>query len=90
MVMDRQTKETVLILKSWNDIPDNFTGVIIVRDNYEWYLDGEYHREDGPAIMFLNFPKEWWLHGSQYSQEEWFNALTPEQKEKAIWNMDNW
>ncbi len=28
-----------------------------------WYLNGELHREDGPAIERKSGTKEWWLNG---------------------------
>jgi hypothetical protein len=28
-----------------------------------WYLNGELHREDGPAIEYTKGDKEWWLNG---------------------------
>ena len=40
------------------DIPDNFTGIVEYEDGdkKEWYKEGKYHREDGPAffIIFIN------------------------------------
>ena len=30
-----------------------------------WYLNGELHREDGPAIEMLDGIKEWWLYGEE-------------------------
>lgn len=32
----------------------------------EWYLNGEFHREDGPAIEYLNGCKEWWVNGRHH------------------------
>ncbi len=55
-----------------------------------WYINGLYHRDDGPAIMWSDGSKLWFLNNEGYSQEEWFDKLTPEQKEKVLWNMDNW
>jgi hypothetical protein len=31
-------------------------------DNF-WWLNGELHRVDGPAIEFSNGTKQWYLHG---------------------------
>jgi hypothetical protein len=36
----------------------------------EWYLNGERHREDGPAIERAIGTKAWYLHGKQISEEE--------------------
>lgn len=35
-----------------------------------WYLDGKYHREDGPAVELSNGDKEWWLNGKEVTEEE--------------------
>lgn len=69
----------------------------IIRPKKMWYVkDYYFHREDGPAVIWENGAdydsqkagKEFWLHGQKYSAEEYFEALTPEQKEKAVWNLD--
>lgn len=40
-----------------------------------WQLNGNLHREDGPAIECVNGTKEWWLNDKQYTEEE-FNCVT--------------
>ena len=40
-----------------------------------WYLNGERHREDGPAIEDADGYKAWYLNGKQLSESE-FNART--------------
>ena len=35
----------------------------------EYRLDGELHREDGPAIEFTNGNKEWWLNGKLHRED---------------------
>jgi hypothetical protein len=60
-------------------------------DNYgnkRWFLNGNYHREDGPAIKFKDGKKCWFLNGQEYSFEKWFKKLTPNQQEKFLWNLD--
>lgn len=37
--------------------------------NRYWYLGGEYHREDGPAVEFSNGTKFWCLNG-RYHRED--------------------
>jgi hypothetical protein len=46
------------------------------RDKY-WYLNGKLHREDGPAIEYLNGTKEWWLNGEQLTEEEFNREMNP-------------
>lgn len=33
-----------------------------------WYLDGEYHREDGPAVMFTDGYTMWYQHGKKHRE----------------------
>jgi hypothetical protein len=35
-----------------------------------WYLNGELHREDGPAIERANGSKAWYLNGERVTEEE--------------------
>ena len=34
-----------------------------------WYLNGKYHREDGPAIELANGDKYWWLNGKRHRED---------------------
>lgn len=48
-----------------NEIP--FTGKIRNKNgDLCYYKDGNLHREDGPAVEFLNGTKEWYLKGKLY------------------------
>jgi hypothetical protein len=31
-----------------------------------WLLNGQYHREDGPAIVYVNGDEDWYLHGDYH------------------------
>jgi hypothetical protein len=44
--------------------------------NKRWFLNGNYHREDGPAIKFKDGKKCWFLNGKEYSFEKWFKINT--------------
>ena len=52
----------------------------------EWWINGKRHRVDGPAIILPNVKIEWWLNNKQYTREDWFEALTKEQKIKALYS----
>jgi hypothetical protein len=43
-----------------------------------WYLNGERHREDGPAVEWANGHKSWWLNGKHHREDgpaiEWANG----------------
>jgi len=34
----------------------------------EWYLNGDLHRTDGPAVELPNGAKEWYLNGYEVTQ----------------------
>ncbi|WP_175789426.1 hypothetical protein [Burkholderia cenocepacia] len=72
-----------------NGIPENFSGIaelkVIISDvetggekinTYtKHYRNGELHREDGPAVLLEGKPHQWWVHGTQYSEEEYGHFL---------------
>ncbi len=62
--MDHSTKEAALVIKDWDDIPDNFTGIINIYDQYHWFLNGIYYRKNGPAIVYYSGVKLWFLNGN--------------------------
>ena len=35
----------------------------------EWYLNGKWHREDGPAVEHSNGNKEWYLNGQRHRED---------------------
>ena len=53
----------------------------------EWYIHGMRHREDGPAIIFRDGQVNWYLNHIYFrTKEAWFEALTEEQKAKALYS----
>lgn len=55
----------------------------------EWYVSGKLHRVDGPAIEYPNGEMDWLINGIQFSsQEEWFEALSKEDKITYLFNME--
>lgn len=56
-----------------------------------WWINGYRHRSDGPAIINERVRKNsWYLHGICVSFEEVFEQMSDADKEKAIWNLDEW
>ena len=42
----------ILYIEFWRDIPKNYTGIVEYTDStLGYYLNGKYHREDGPAVI---------------------------------------
>ena len=42
-----------------------------------WYQNGKFHRTDGPAIIWNDGVKEWWLGGRQLTESEFLKATQP-------------
>ena len=63
-----------------------------------WWLNGQYHREDGPAVEYADGSKFWYLNDKRHREDgpaiEWTNGtkewylngkhLTEEEFKKAI------
>ena len=52
--------------------------------NKQWFLNGELHREDGPAIERPDGYKAWFLNDVRYTEEEYYNKLKPKAKELTM------
>jgi len=54
-----------------------------------WYQNGRLHRIEGPAIEYKDGIIHWYLAGKQFKNKEaFFNALTDEEKEIALYSED--
>lgn len=88
--MDESMK--IVEIASESLLPLNFTGIAILPEGTKvWIENGQVHREDGPAIEYYTGDKGWYLNGNIFlSKEEFFDALSDKQKDKIIWNLDQW
>jgi len=43
--------------------------VKVYDDREEWYLNGQLHRKDGPAIKYSNGEEEWCLNGQRHRED---------------------
>ncbi len=48
-----------------------------------WYLDDKLHREDGPAMEYVNGTKFWHLNNIRYSESD-FNLKMNHHKELTV------
>ena len=54
-------------VENCGQIPRRFTGIVEWADGTKvWWLNGKYHRVDGPARVWPNGTKEWWLNGKYH------------------------
>ena len=37
-----------------------------------WFQNNSCHRVDGPAVTWTSGNMEWWIHGVQYTQQEYY------------------
>lgn len=58
-----------------------YTVRVFGNGDIEWYKDGQLHREEGPAVEYINGEREWWLNGQKKTQEEFINHLIEKIKE---------
>ena len=63
-------EENIQIFECWSDFPFDFTGACKIlteeEEKIRYYLDGELHRLDGPAIEFVNGDKSWYKEGKMH------------------------
>ncbi|MYM40149.1 hypothetical protein [Duganella qianjiadongensis] len=76
-------------MSTTNELPPDFSGIAQlnhITTNYEtgitsvvvytkYYRNGVLHREDGPSVLLEGKPHEYWVHGRQYSEEEYGHFL---------------
>ena len=43
--------------------------IIDVNDSKSWYLNGELHREDGPAIEYVDFYRAWYINDKRHRED---------------------
>jgi hypothetical protein len=74
-------------IRDFSELPTYFTGIAEYPDGSKlWVLNGQRHREDGPAIEWADGTKEWLLNGKRHrvdgpaiehyhgSKEWWLNG----------------
>ena len=53
--------------ENYSEIPKGFTAIAEWPDgSKEWYMDGNLHRVDGPAIERADGPKQWYFNGKRH------------------------
>ena len=76
-------------MSNTNGLPDGFSGVAelrVIETDFatgvektsiyiKHYRGGIPHRDNGPAVLLDGKPHEWWIHGRQYSEEEYGHFL---------------
>jgi len=61
-----QAYSTGKLLPVKGAIPLDFTGIVEFLGTKLWYLNGKYHRVDGPAVEDADGSKHWYLNGKQH------------------------
>lgn len=55
-----------------------------------YFKQGRLHRTDGPAVIYVGGLCNWYYDGEKLSPQELFEKLTDEEREQAIWNINEW
>ena len=53
------------------------------KSELRWYLDGKLHREDGPAIENIDGTKEWYINGTQLTEQEHTDLIPTKKSHKG-------
>jgi|ERR1700691_100836 len=56
-------------LNYWYDLPDNYTGIVDYDGDIHYYLNGKFHRKDGPAIIYSNGTIKYFLNGKSHRED---------------------
>jgi|ERR1700691_1473045 len=60
----------ILYIEFWRDIPKNYTGIVEYTDStLGYYLNGKYHREDGPAVIDHDGSMCYYLNGKYHRED---------------------
>ena len=54
-----------------------YTVVVWGSGDKSWYLNGEWHREDGPAVEYADGTKFWYLNDKNVTEEEHKRMTSP-------------
>lgn len=62
----------------------------LLQSGIYYFNNGWLHRENGPAIHLRCGENQWYLDGEKVSAMEVFEQLTDVEKEKVMWNINEW
>jgi hypothetical protein len=63
-------EQTMIIVKDLYSVPENFTGIVKTKNrDIHWYKEGKFHREDGPAIEFVDGENHWYKEGKLHRED---------------------
>jgi len=73
--------KTIKLKSGAGIVPENYTGIVELESGTKiWYKNGNLHREDGPAVVWINGNKSWYLDGkyiwySEYNKLDFTNKI---------------
>jgi starvation-inducible outer membrane lipoprotein len=47
-----------------------------------WYLNGQLHRTDGPAVEWADGSRQWWINGQWFSFKDWSEEVDVSDEER--------
>jgi hypothetical protein len=81
--MPRSTRD--FIIKHYDAIEQS-DGRYLDRDGViTWFNElGQYHREDGPSLIYSSGHIDWFLNGVNYTFADWCNKLNKTDEDKMM------
>ena len=76
---NNNNSQKIIKISNLNEVPQNYTGIAEILNEFKyWFLNGELHRIDGPAVEWANGDKRWYLNGERHRTDgpavEWANG----------------
>ena len=68
---------------------DDLPAFIGCNGTKKWYKNNKLHRLKGPAVIWSDGTKGWFIEGKEYTEEE-FNKVIKRRKELARWVYQRW
>ena len=56
------------------DLGNSAEYIIDANGDKYWYINGKFHRTDGPACEYADGAKYWYINGEEYTEED-FNMI---------------
>jgi len=72
-------------LDNWRDLPENYTGITeYPSGTLEYFLNGLFHREDGPAVIWNGGIQKYYINNNDITKE--VNNWIKENNIPKVWN----
>jgi hypothetical protein len=72
-------------IRNFNAVEQSDGSYVDIDGCITWYNElGEWHREDGPAVIYSGGNIDWWLNGVNYTFARWLIELNKPDEVKML------